>query len=475
MAAGGVVDQHGTLPGGGGIPGSAAAFADRIYDYRFVVDGAELARLDAQPARYDDERRFIPARVTIDGQDLGMVGLRYKGAWGTFRTCLSGSDGTGTAEPYRPLPASNCPPVAKFSYKVLFDALVPTNRFHGLARMNLHNLIRDPSKLHERLAYDLFQQMGIAASRSTFAQVTVNGVFKGLYAATEDVGDRRFLRDHWPGDRGARLYKQGWPARSEDPAYWRDALAVPKKERATADHQAIIAFSHDVRAAAGDPRRAAAALARWSDPDWLARYMAVDTAVRNVDGITKLSCNPSAPDDCVPNNYFWYQTGAGRFLLVPWDLDYTWRVSVRQNRLPPWDLPLPLPGVPGCDTRITMDGALHQPAPCDPILRGIAAQRPLYLRAVRKLLALPGFDAGVLRARVDHWVAMIAPVVAADRSIPTSGPKEWHAQIALLEKDLGILRARMEAVAAGQPYRPFPPSGEWIYPPPEGAAAPAAR
>jgi spore coat protein H len=465
------VDRHGTLPSGGGIPDAGRAFDDRVYDYRFTIDPAELARLDAEPARFDDEALHVPAALVVDGEDLGAVGVRYKGAWGTFRSCLPNADGTGPAEPYRPIAASGCPPVAKFSYKVLFDAYASAKRFHGLARMNLHNLIRDPSKLHERLAFELFRDLGIATARSTFARVTVNGVYKGLYAATEDIGNRRFLADHWPADRHGRLYKQGWP-RVTDPAYWEQALSTPKR---VDDHQAIVAFARDVRGAGGDPDRLAAALARWSDPEWLARYMAVDTAVRNVDGITKLSCRPGAPDDCVPNNYFWYQTSAGKFLLLPWDLDYTWRVSVRQNQLPPWDLPVPSPGLASCAVRITVDGAPHAPAPCDPILRGIAVRRDLYLQAVRQLLAHPDFSVATLRAKVDRWAAMIRPSVAADAAIPRSGSKEWNAQLALLKDDLATLRARMEAVAAGEPYRPFPPSGPWVYVPAPPAPRPAER
>jgi spore coat protein H len=470
------VDVHGTLPSGGGIAGTEAAFEDRVHDYRFTVDPAELARLNAAPARFDDQRLFIPAQLTIDGREVGRVGLRYKGHFGTFRTCLPGPGGAGPAEPYNPPPDSACPPVPKFSYKVLFDAFTPARRFHGLARMNLHNLIRDPSKLHERLAYQLFRDMGIATARSTFARVTVNGISKGLYAATEDIGDRRFIVDHWPSDPGGKLYKQGWP-RFVDPGYWRARLATPKPrddEQATASsHRKAIAFARDIVAAGDDPRRAAAALARWSDPDWLARYMAVDTAIRNVDGVTKLFCEPGAPGVCFPNNYFWYQTRRGKFLLLPWDLDYTFRVSVRQNKLPPWDLALPAPGVDGCDARVTMDGAAHAPAPCDPVFRGINARRPLYIRAVKQLLALPGFQVAAMHAKVDRWTAMIADTVAGDGAIPRSGPKEWRAQVALLKHDLGVLRARMEAVAAGEPYRPFPPAGEWTYPPPP--PVPAAR
>jgi hypothetical protein len=465
-------DEHGTLPSGGGIPEAAAAFQDRLYDYQLAVEPAQLARLNAEPARYDAEHLFIPARLTVDGQSLGTVGLRYKGEWGTFRTCLPNPDGSGPAEPYHPMAANACPPVPKFPYKVIFDAYDPAKRFHGLARINLHNLIRDPSKVHERLAYQLFRDLGIATARSTFARVTVNGVSKGLYAATEEIGDRRFVVDHWPGDAGGNLYKQGWP-RFVDPGYWQKAL-TSRKKATSVDHGKVIAFAREVQAAKDDAQRAEV-LARWSDPHWLARYMAVDTAVRNVDGVTKAACKPNALNDCFPNNYFWYQTSAGKFLLLPWDLDYTFRVSVRQNQMPPWDLPVPSPGLGSCDDRIKIDGSLHQPAPCDPLLRGINARRPLYIQAVKTLLAHPDFAVATMFAQVDHWVAMIKDVVAADQAIPKSGYKEWTAQVALLKKDIPLLRARMEAVADGQPYRPFPPTGEWVYPPPGAPPLPPPR
>src|SRR3954469_17274106 len=235
-------DRHGTLPSGGGIPDAGRAFDDRVYDYRLTIAPVALARLDAEPARFDDEALHVPAKLVIDGEDLGTVGVRYKGAWGTFRSCLPNPDGTGPAEPYRPIAASDCPPVPKFSYKILFDAYASGKRFHGLTRMNLHNLIRDPSKLHERLAFELFRDLGIATARSTFARVTVNGVYKGLSAATEDIGNRRFLADHWPADRHGRLYKQGWP-RVTDPDYWERALSTPKR---VDDHQAIVGFAGDV-------------------------------------------------------------------------------------------------------------------------------------------------------------------------------------------------------------------------------------
>jgi spore coat protein H len=461
--------SHGTLASGG-VSATRHAFEERVYDYRIEVDPTELARLDAEPARHDDEARYIPARVHIDGKDLGRVGLRYKGAHGTFRTCLSS---TGRAAPYAPDPAAACPPRAKFPYKLAFDEYDRDRRYCGLRKINLHNLIRDPSKLHEYLAFRLFRQMGIAAAHSSFARVTVNGEWKGLYAVTEDMGDERFTADRWPADPHGNLYKQVWPpliTGADDPRL-RRALATNKKTATPASHQALLAFGADLRAAGDDPRRAAAALERWSDPEWLARYLVVDTALRNVDGITKRWCLADNDQVCLPNNFFWYQTRDNRFLLLPWDLDYTWRVKVRQNRLPPWDLPIPNPAVASCAERIVMDGSRHEPAACDPLFRGMNALRPLYLRAVQQLLASPAFQVARLHADVDRLVALIAPVVAADTTIPTSGSKEWRGQIALLKQDIAFLRTRMEAVAAGQPFRPFPPAGPWEYTPTPPVAA----
>jgi spore coat protein H len=432
-------------------------FDERVHEYRIEVHPADLAKMNANPALYDELKIYVPAEVTIDGIAVGRVGVRYKGSWGTFRTCLPNPDGTGPAEPYHPIAANRCPPVAKFPYKISFDEFSPKKRFHGLAKLNLDNLIRDPSQLHERLASQLFRDMGIPAARSSFARVTVNGASKGLYAVTEDMGDARFTADRWPDDPHGNLYKQGWPRFLEE-RYWQGALATNRRADPPASHEKVIAFSREMTAA-NDPERAAAVLERWSDPEWLARYMAVDTAIRNVDGVTKLFCLPGDTSRCVPNNFYWYETRQGKFLLLPLDLDYTWRVRVRQNRLPPWDSPIPGPGLPDCNVRFPLYGAQHAPPACDPVFRGIAARRALYLEAVRKLLA--HFDVNKLRADVDRLAALVKPVVIADPAIPAEGSRAWPTMVELLKHDIGVLRERMEAVAAGQPHRPFPPTPDW--------------
>jgi len=454
----GALDRHGTLPSGGKLASAADAFEERVYDYQLIIAPADLVRLNRQPTVFDDAGTYVPASVRIDGRDYPQVGVRYKGHYGTFRVCLSTGPVVGTVEPYAPDPANGCPPVPKFSYKISFDEYQPGQRFHGLRKINLHSLIRDPSKLHERLAYRLFREMGIAAPRSSFAQVTVNGKVKGIYAVTEDAGDRLFTADRWPNDPQGRLYKQAWPL-SVDPTYWQKALATHKRQ--TVAHDAAIGFARDLLAAGEDAGRLAAALERWSDPEWLARYLAVDTAIHNADGVTRFSCPVGSPDACRNKNYFWYQTGAGKFLLLPWDLDFTWRVKILPNVVIPWDLPPGSPGFSGCDLRPMLYGNLQKPAACDPVFRGINARRPLYLAAVKRLLAHPGFDPARLHADVDRWAALIARAVAADPSLPREGPETWAAGVAMLKRDIGTLRARMEAVAAGQPFRPYPPTGEW--------------
>jgi spore coat protein H len=454
-----VPDQFGTLPSGGGVAEAALAFEDRLYKYELAADPADLAKMNANPAMYDDQGIFIPAMLTIDGTPFGKVGLRYKGSWGTFRTCLPNPDGSGPAEPYHPIAGNGCPPVPKFPYKVSFDEYVPTQRFHGLKKVNLHNLIRDTSKIHEKLAYQLFRDMGIATARSTHAVVVVNGVSKGVYAVTEHLGDGRYTEDHWPTDSNGNMYKQAWPIWLFAD-YWVKALETNNMAVPPATHEKAIAFSTELRAATDKPAAALAALTKWSDVDWLFRYMAVDTAIRNADGITKLGCVPGDLNDCSGNNFYWYVTKTGKFLLLPWDLDYTWNVVVDHDRLPPWDLAIPAPGIASCKVRFALYGSPTKAASCDPFFQGLNSMRPLYIAAVKKLLASPGFQVAKLQADVDRISAYLKDAVAMDPAIPAT----WPMEAATLKANIQMLRDKMQAVADGQPYRTYTPMPAWIFP-----------
>src|SRR5262249_13668685 len=134
------------------------------------------------------DHQFGKADVTIDGETIRGVGLRFKGN-GTF---LEGQ-------------SKQKPP-----FKIDFSELNKGVRFRGLAKINLHNCATDPSMLREALSYELFREASVVCSRVGFAKVsiTVPGTFAhkplGLYTLVEQV-DQRFLKDRYGSADGLLL------------------------------------------------------------------------------------------------------------------------------------------------------------------------------------------------------------------------------------------------------------------------------
>ena len=105
---------------------------------------------------------YLPARVSINGEDLGEVGLRKKG--------LIGSSST-----QRP------------SLKIKFNHSKKRRKYLGLERLTLNNNIQDPSLVKQYLCYKLFRKAGLPAPRCNFARVHVNGQYLGVYTNVESI------------------------------------------------------------------------------------------------------------------------------------------------------------------------------------------------------------------------------------------------------------------------------------------------
>jgi hypothetical protein len=85
----------------------------------------------------------------------------------------------------------------KRSWKVELDGGA---RVGGLAALALKAMYNDPSQMREALAWRLFADAGVPASRHTYARLGIDGVHLGLFSLIEPV-DRHFLARRF-GDRG---------------------------------------------------------------------------------------------------------------------------------------------------------------------------------------------------------------------------------------------------------------------------------
>lgn len=129
-----------------------------------------------------DHATYETCDVIIDGVTVGNSGIRFKGQYSNF----------GFAGNKKP-------------FKLDFNEFVSGQNFQGLKKLNLHNFAADPSFLREHLAYMLFRQQGIPASRTSYTELYLNNQFWGVYLIVEEI-DKTFIRSRF-GESNHTLYK----------------------------------------------------------------------------------------------------------------------------------------------------------------------------------------------------------------------------------------------------------------------------
>ena len=374
------------------------------------------------------DESYEPAEVRFEGQSLGTVGLRFKGSIGTLKSCVD-QQGNLTC--------------AKLSMKLGFDEYRPETRFFGLKRLNLHAMSRDDSKLHERLGYDLYRSVGVHAPRSAWALLKVNGEALGLFSMVEQI-DGRFTADRFPKNGDGNLYKEAWPVHAE-PRYYQDRLETEPPDAAAAQHEVAIALGSELSATT-DTSQLRAALARTMDLDYLARYMAVDDAIVNVDGVTA-TYTGSDPHSYQNHNFYLYlEQSQPRLWLVPWDLDATFLPRGDFEAVPRWN-----GAQADCSRGHLVWGITNVVSPsCDPLFQALAVDPSAYRAAVDALLAGP-FSETALQASIEKHAAFIEQSVATD----AQGPSSWRAAVTALSERVPLLRQRLQRVRDGLALSPF--------------------
>jgi hypothetical protein len=414
------------------LPGDELFRAGKVLEVRLSLPPELLRELE----EHGDREKYVSASVRLELQgepalELGQIGVRYKGDY-SLHHCW---DESGGVRSY----ADEC---AKLSLKLEFDAQDPERRFAGLKRLNLHAEASDPTKLHELLAYRTFRDAGVPAPRTAPAQVFINGQPRGLYIAVEEV-DGRFTRAHFPAAPDGNLYKEIWPNPAFSDLELRQALQT-NEERA--DISDLRAFARAVGQASAESL--AQDVSPFIDVDALLRYIAVDRALRNWDGVTAFYSPRTS------HNFFWYHDDgpASRFHLIPWDLDSTfWAFH-------PYAQPehqLSAPPVPdfnerplSCEPRVIWDAAGKErvtPARCDKLLNWLVeANWPRLVEHGREIATGPLATAR-LRELAREYGELLAPLVAAD---PTIDIAVWRSALKELDAILPTIAPGLSTLLA---------------------------
>ena len=129
---------------------------------------------------------YYACDVVINGEKIRNVGIRPKG-----NTSLSAivSD----------------PDCDRYSLKLEFGHFVDGQTCFGLDKLILNNNYADATNMKEALIYDMFEYIGADASLYNYAEVSLNGEYRGVYLALEGVEKSFMLRNF--GTQDGELYK----------------------------------------------------------------------------------------------------------------------------------------------------------------------------------------------------------------------------------------------------------------------------
>ena len=244
------------------------------------------AIIDAAAAYVNDNREYpyYRARVAFDGEELnGDVGCRLKGH-------ISIDLAVGHA----------------FPLKLDFNRYVPGQAMDGLKKLNLNTNFAGPTApmLRDFLSYEAWRQFGVAASRTAFTKLTVNGEDLGIYVMVEQV-DGDFIERHFSGPYGD-LYKPEQISGSL--AYSGSDISgypdIGHKWPDETDHASLLNALEVLHSGSREDIEGV------FDVEGVLTYMAGNVALGSWDYYPNTG-----------HNYYLYEITPGRFTMLPWDMN----------------------------------------------------------------------------------------------------------------------------------------------------------
>ncbi|KAF1085150.1 Inner spore coat protein H [Sporotomaculum syntrophicum] len=250
---------------------------DKVMQVNIQIDEADWNHMMANSTAEE----FVTATVVINGDVYSSVQIRPKG--NSSLMSVAGSD-------------SN-----RYSFKINFNDIVENQTMAGLTQLNLNNCFSDPSYMREYLSYQIFEEMGVAVPAFSYAAVSVNGDYFGLYLAVESILEP-FLERNF-GDISGDLYKSMGNTlkyNGDNPSDY-SGLEV-KSTLKNADWSKLIKML-EVLNNGGD-------IEKYLDVEAALKYIAVNTALVNFDSYL----------GNFGHNYYLYEQN-GVFTIIPWDLN----------------------------------------------------------------------------------------------------------------------------------------------------------
>jgi hypothetical protein len=242
----------------------------------------------------------VPVKLTVDGKVYKDVGMHFRGA-SSFMSVPEGR---------------------KRSIGLTID-YIQDQKLLGYRSLNLLNSAGDPTFMRTALYHYVARQY-IAAPKANWVRVVINGESWGIYANAQQI-NADLTREWWKGAKGARWKVSGSPMGRGGLAYLGDDPAPYKNIYDIKSKDTPEAWSHLIRLTKvlnqTPPAQLEKALAPILDVDGALKFLALDKALINNDGFwTRAS------------DYSIYEDAEGKFHLIPWDANETFREPERMGR-----------------------------------------------------------------------------------------------------------------------------------------------
>ena len=275
----------------GAAPASAQTAADlfdvnTIQEIRLSVNSRDLRALRERFA----ENTYYTADLTWRNIRVRNVGIRSRG--------LGSRNGS------------------KLGLRVDMAHYTTGQTLAGLSTIVLDNLWQDDAMIRERLAFTMFERVGLAAPRESFCRLYINNEYQGLYAITEEIdGDfARRVTGETDGTVFEYHYVRDW--RFEDLgelASYRPLLE-PRTHRLAADSTLYLPIQNMIREINGpDDAVWRERVEQYVDLNDFVMHAAVEAFIAENDGLLGYAGM---------NNFYLYRAqGTNRHRIFPWDKD----------------------------------------------------------------------------------------------------------------------------------------------------------
>jgi spore coat protein CotH len=317
----------------------------------------------------------VPAKLTVDGKTYREVGVHFRGASSYFMVSAG----------------------HKRSLNLALDLVHHEQRLGGYRTLNLLNSHEDASFLRTVLYGDVARHY-LPAPKANFVRLVINGESWGVYVNAQQF-NKDFVQEWFGAKQGARWKVPGSPNGrgglnylGEDPAPYKRIYDLRSKD----ETKPWADFVHLCKVLNQTPSdKLEAALAPLLDIDGALKFLALDNALMNNDGVwTRAS------------DYNIYQDPQGRFHLIPYDANETFSLVGG-------------PGGPGGrggrrgPGGFGFGGARVNGAELDPLIAANDTDKPI----LSKLLAVPSLRTRYLahiRDIAETWLdwKQLGPLVA---------------------------------------------------------------